>query len=475
MITPVVSPAPEEAPPPPLPAATPPPGDPSAWRAILRLALPLILGTTGHTLMQLLDGVFLARYSEDAIAISGPAGMTGFLFSSLFVGAAGYTATFVAQYRGAGRPERIGPAVWQGLFFSAAASLFVLATAIPAVPLFEWIGHAERLRLGEARFFQIVSLGSCAGIAGAAVSGFFIGLGRTRTLMAIQIGSQLLNAALAPLLIFGPGPFPELGALGAAVASSLAVTAATIGLLALFLGPAARAEFGTGSACRFDPDLFRRLMRFGFPNGLRFFVEMLGWTLFVLFVGRVGERELAATNIAWRINLLAFMPMIGLGTAISTLVGQAQGMGRPDLSARITWRGLAAVQAWMMALGAVFLFAPGPLVGIFAGAEREGAALASLAAVLLRYVAAYCLLDGFNVVFGSVLQGAGDTRFMLRLTLLLYAGFIGSLAWLDRARAGLHAEWTAATIFVMILALAWLLRFLSGRWRGMRVIEDGAE
>ncbi len=80
------------------------------------------------------------------------------------------------------------------------------------------------------------------------------------------------------------------------------------------------------------------------PNGLRFFFEMLAWTMFLFIIGRVGERELAATNIAWRINMIAFFPMIGVSIAVGTIVGHAQGMGRPDDSARCMRRGLVLAQ-----------------------------------------------------------------------------------------------------------------------------------
>ncbi len=479
----IVSPPPEEAPLIAIPAAPHAYGDPSSIRSILMLAVPLTLSTTGHTLMQVLDGLFLANYSEDAIAAIGPAGMMAFTLQSLFLGAAGYTSTFVAQYKGAGRQERVGAAVWQGIYFSLIASAVVIAISFTAPGIFAWAGHEPRLRPLEEDFFKICCWFAPFSIIGSAVAGFFTGLGKVRSLMVAQIGGQILNALLAWLLIFGYGPVPELGVAGAALASGIAQTVVTLSLVIMFLQRNNRRGFMTWSGRQLDAELFGRLLRFGFPNGVRFFIEMLGWTLFIVFIGRIGERELAATNIAWRINLLAFMPMIGIGIAVSTLVGQAQGMKRPDLSVKVAWRGLAVAQTWMMAGALLFVLCPELLVGLFtdgpkgvltflkSGDALAAGSLGAMVVVLLRYVAVYCLLDAFNIIFSSVLQGAGDTQFMLGLNLAMYSVFVCVLAILDAFKMGLHAEWCAATGFVMLLALAFYLRFVWGKWKSLQVIE----
>jgi len=202
---------------------------------------------------------------------------------------------------------------------------------------------------------------------------------------------------------------------------------------------------------------------------------MFAWTGFVFFIGRLGELELAATTIAWRINAIAFFPMIGLSIAVSTLVGQAQGSGRPDWSARCTWRAMGITQVWMTLVACVLIFAPGPLVSLFQSADEmravQSADILGIVVVLLRYVAVYTLLDGFNVIFVGALQGAGDTRWTMIASVIMNMMFLLVLWGLDRFVPRLHAEWTAATIAVMVMALVWLWRFRAGQWRSMRVIE----
>jgi MATE family multidrug resistance protein len=473
--------------------------DLSSYRTILKFGGPLALSMTGLVIMQILDRIFLTWYSEEAVAACGPAGMASWLLASFFVGTAGYTATFVAQYIGAGRPQQCGAVVWQGIRFALWSGALVASAALLGGPLFEAVNHSGSVKHLEIVFFGVMCLGAPVSILGSALSGFFAGRGATRTLMVVQVSGHLLNAVLAYGLIFGNLGLPEWGVLGAATANVAAQTVVAAVLFALFLRKRNRLRYGTGNAA-LNPRLLWQLLSYGLPNGARFAIEMLAWTVFLFFIGRVGqdekgrggELELAATNIVWGINAIAIFPLIGFSIAIGTLVGHAQGRRQPDLAAKCTWRGLAVGQAWMMSCALLFLSAPGPILELFHGRhgmpQERFQELAELATVLLRFVAVYCLVDGFNVILMGALQGAGDTRWTLAVSLLLHLFFLGGLAAVDafhrdwRAalgepwglsgeRFGLYLEWSLAAVFVMLMAVVWMMRFRTGGWRKKQVIE----
>ncbi len=448
---------------------------PASYLGILRLSGPLILSMTGVMIMQYLDALFLAWHSQDALAAIVPAGMAAYMVKSVFLGAAGYTSTFVAQYIGAGRPERVGAALWQGVYFSIAAGLIVASLAPLAGPFFELAGHDPGVREQEAAFFKISCLGAPLIMLNAAASGFWSGRGATLPLMAVHLLSLLLNALLAAVLIFGRFGLPEMGIRGAAVATVAAQGFAATILLVGALSPAHIKTYGTWSGRRIEPALLWRLIRFGAPNGFRFAVEMVAWTLFLFFVGRLGKNELAATNIAWRINGIAFFPLIGLSSAISIVVGQCQGRGDHRLAIKATYRGMIISQAWMMLAAAMFVAIPERLISMFHDPTIEAAGeferVAEIGVVCLRFVAAYCLLDGFNVIFTGALVGAGDTRWTLVAAAVMNVPFVAVLYALLSFGMGVYALWAVATAFVMLQALVWFLRFRSGAWKTMRVIE----
>lgn len=447
-----------------------------SYRSILTLALPLILSTTGTMVMQFLDGLYLSWHSAEAIAALGPAGLASWTVLSLFFGTCSYTATFIAQYLGAKRPGEAGRAAWQGLYCAAASAVVVAIVTFFTAPLFHRVGHAPGVAAGEAIFYSIVNYGAFFVLAGGALTGFFSSCGQTTLVMKVQLASQAVNAVLAYGLIFGKWGLPAWGIAGAALGNVIAQACGFFLFLFFFLSPPNRQTYGTWAQRHFHPALFRRLLRFGFPSGLRMGAEVAGWTVFLLFVGRQGMQALAASNIAWRINGFAFFPLIGLSQAISILVGKAQGAGSPEEARKVTYRGLFLAEGFMVTAGIAFLLFPRALFGLFhpaeAAAGADFAAVLDMGVVLLRFVAAYCLLDSVNIVVMGALQAAGDTRWTFLVTVAGYGFFLFLLFLADRAGLGVYPLWGIATVFVLLIALVWLVRFERGGWRRIRVIQE---
>lgn len=438
----------------------------------------MILAMTGEMLMQFVDGIFMSWHSVDAVAALGPASVASWTVRSPFIGMVGYVSTFVAQYLGAGRPDRVGHAVWQAVYLALGAGALLAALSGTGGVLASWAGHAGAIAALEAEYYRILCWGAPAGLLHVALSGFLSGLGRTRALMAAELVGQGVHGGLAYVLIFGKAGFPRLGIGGAAWATVAGQLAVAMVLAIVFLAPAARRDFSSWAGRKIDTALCRRLVEFGLPSGARFFFDMTAWTLFLVVVGRVGPVELAASSITFRINGVSFFPVIGISTAVSVLVGQAQGAGRPDVAERVVWRGLVITQIWMVGTSLVFVLLPRELLALFhapgaISTAREGA-IAATGVVLLRFVALYGLLDGCNMILMSALQGAGDTRFSLRAMAVANLAFASALLGLDRLAAGVYALWTAATVYVMSVAVMWLFRFRGGRWRAMRVVETPA-
>ncbi|MCY3019894.1 MAG: MATE family efflux transporter [Planctomycetota bacterium] len=450
-----------------------------SYLGICRLAAPLVLATSGFMLMHLLDAIFLARYSEEAIAAQGPASMAGFTVTSLFLGVSGYASTFVAQYVGARRAERAGAAIWQAIYFSGLAAVIVAAVGLLGEPLFRAIGHAPALQRIETLYFQIICFSALLPLLSTTLSSFFVGRGDNTTLMVVQVAGLVLNGVLSYALIFGWLGLPSYGAAGAAVATAIAQGVNAVVLAVLFLRPGHRRRFNTWRARALEWELFKRLIRFGLPAGMRFVIEMIAYTGFLCIVGRLGTTELAATNIAWRINGFAFFPLVGLASAIATVVGNAQGRQRPDVAERNAYRGLLLAEAWTLIAVALFLLLPRHLLLLFGehdhGAEGLAAEKVEMGVMLLRFVALYCLLDTANIIFLGALQGAGDTRWTFAVSATVHVLFVAAMVVCINQGAGLYHLWAVMTVVVMAQTVIWVSRFRAGHWKTMRVIEAPAE
>jgi len=441
---------------------------------LLTLALPLIVSQGFMTVQVFVDTILLSWHDPREMAASFPAVMWFWLLFGLLQVTAGYVSTFVAQYTGAGRPERVGPAVWQGIHFAALAGLLFLLMVPGAPYLIAVGGHTPALQVLEVVYLRCLCFAALPMLVMAAVNGFFSGRGQTWIVLMIEAAGTSVNVALALVLIFGRAGFPELGIAGAGwatVAGSWTSALLAIGLLLL---PEYREEFHTMSGWRLERALFGRLMKYGGPAGAQVFLDVLVFNLFVQLVGRLGEAATGATTLTVRLNMVAFLPMMGLGQAVSILVGQRLGANRPDLAERSAYTGLRWVFGYMCGVAAVYLLIPGVLVGAFKG-DRDPESFAAVAAIvptLLSYVAVYSLADSVNVTFSFALRGAGDTRFVSLLTF--------ALAWpimvvptfvVVRAGGSIYAAWVFATAYILAMAICFYLRFRTGRWKNMRVIE----
>lgn len=444
---------------------------------MLSIALPLIASTVSWTIMIFTDRVFLAWYSPAAVAAALPAGMLSFAVICFPLGLAAYVNTFVAQYHGAGRNERIGVAVWQAIFVGLATVPLAVLT-IPLAPrIIEAVDHDPDVTAYEVDYYQAVCAGEATLVLIAALSAFFTGRGEVRTVMIVDSSAAALNIVLDYLWIFGHAGFPRMGPAGAAWATTAATWLRLAVYTFLWFRPKFRQTYQTLAGCRFDRDLFGRLLWFGFPNGVQYLFEVGSFSVFLMLVGQFGERPLAASNLSFNLNSLAFMPVVGIGLAASTLVGQHLGENRPDLAARSTWSAFALGAALMVPVAALYVFAPHLLLVAYSLNSRPEhfAELEDLASLLLRFVAAYCLFDAMNVILSGALKGAGDTQFVL-LTTLSAALVAGAGCWLGVKvfGLGLYFCWSVLTGWVCVLGLVFLGRFLQGRWRTMRVIERSA-
>ncbi|MDY0166456.1 MAG: MATE family efflux transporter [Thermoguttaceae bacterium] len=447
---------------------------PCGGREVFALALPLVISTGSWSLMHFVDRMFLLWHNTEAMAASMPAGLAHFTLLCFPLGLATYVNTFVAQYKGAGRPERIGLAVWQGVRIGLwVTPLFILL--VPLAPhLFAAAGHHPKLAALEAMYFQTLCFGAGAAVMSAALASFFTGRGQTRVVMVVDVCASLLNIVLDYLWIFGHFGFPAMGIEGAGWATAASQWFKMLVYWWLMMRPVHVERYGLRAGTRFDAGLMWRLIRFGSPNGLHMLVEVTAFTALNLLVGALGPMAMAATTLAFNVNSVAWVPMIGTGIAVATLVGQQLGRNRPDLAARATWTAYWMGTIYMGAMALVYVLVPDLLLlGHRAGTTPDQFdALRDLTVLLLRFVAVYCVFDAMNMIFVSALKGAGDMRFVLLSTMVVSPMPVLAV-WLGISYFGLGLlwSWTVVTGWMTALGIIYLARFLQGRWKTMRVIE----
>ncbi|MCM8762326.1 MAG: MATE family efflux transporter [Candidatus Omnitrophica bacterium] len=445
------------------------------YRELFFLSFPLILSTSAWTIQHFVDRLFLSRYSTEAIAAALPAGLLNGTITSIFTGTATFVSTFVAQYYGAERFEKIGKITWQGLYLSIAGGITMLLLMLFSGFFFTVVGHPAEVAYFEKIYFRILCLGAFPAIASSAIAGFFSGRGHTLPVMWMSFLQTGINIFLDYCLIFGRWGFPKMGIKGAAIATVIA-TFITFGIyLSLFIKDDFNTFYATRKNIGLDFFLFKRLLHFGLPNGIQWFIDMAGFSLFLLFIGRLGLIPLAATNISFNINTLAFMPMIGIGMGVSILVGQKLGKNDVYTAEKSVYSGFHITFFYMGTIALLYVFLPDIFIKPFAPRiyPVDFERIHGIAIILLRFIAFYSLFDTMNIIFASALKGAGDTRYIVKSVALvsLFILVIPSYISVFIFKKDIYTVWIIATMYVIILGFTFFFRFLKGKWKKIRVIE----
>lgn len=447
---------------------------PASFTHCLRIAWPLVLAMTGNALMMFVDRLFLARYSAVSIQAALPAGLVAFMVIALLQNVVAYSGTFVAQYAGAGSRAACARATGQGLWLSLACVPILLATMPLGLWLFDLVGHAPDVLAEEKRYYLSLVVANLALPFGAALSGFFAGRGHTRLVMAANLVGNVANIALDPLFIWGWGPVPELGIVGAGVATAIGqflILAILAGALCL------EPHFATGRRRRvvlaWKAPLAARIVRYGVPNGGHVLLDVGTFTVFTFVTGWLEPIDFAASNIAFAINQLVFAPLMGIGMAAGIVVGQRMGDGDPEGAARggrnCLFIGWAYVLLCLLVIGGLNetilrLFYP-------AGAPFAYAAYVALGRHLIAIFLAWAFFDVLNIVLGGALKGAGDTRFVI-----WWVGGVALLLWMPALfaayalGASIETLWLTMLAYVMVAGGGLLLRFRRGRWKALRLL-----
>lgn len=443
---------------------------PNGYREILTIAFPLILSTGSWSIQQFVDRMFLSWYSEDSLAAAMPAGILNFSFICVFIGTVSYAGTFVSQYTGAKEDRRIGRVLSHSLYLSFIGALMMLLIAPFSPHIFRLIGHDASLQPLETTYFRILSFGALGPILSAAFAGFFTGQGRTWPVMWINIITTAINLILDYLFIFGVGPIEPMGIKGAAIATIIAGFSSIIMYMVLIYTPENRSRFAIDTSWLPDFTFLKRFLHFGLPSGMHFFLEIMGFTGFILILGRLGTEELAATNIAININSMAFMPMLGLGITVSMLVGQNIGSGNPDKAHYATNSAVQLGTAYMVFCALLYILIPKLFIAPFDATES----VANTTIILLRFVAFYALFDTCSILYSHAIKGAGDTHFVMRITtyLSLFVLIIPTFFAVVVYETNLFFPWAFCATFIFSMGMIFLFRFRQGKWKKMSVIEE---
>lgn len=437
---------------------------------VLKIAMPLILASSAHAINLFSDRAMLAWYSEKAVAGSFAAGLTSFTVCCFFFGIISYTGSFVAQYSGAGANRRVGTAVWQGIFLSLIGGALVFTGWFWGEWLFKQFGHTPEVVEEEIVYFKLLSAGGILLFLNTALSCFWSGRGKTGMVMAVSIFITTLNIPFNYALIFGHWGCPELGIAGAAWGTNLSALAGLLVYAWFFFVPkSSRRHFNTCSNI-FDRELLVRMIRYGAPNGVQFFIDLASFNVFIVVLGQYGVAIQAATSVAFALNSIAFTPILGIGQTVAILVGQAVGAGDIPHAKRSVRSARTLTLLYMGLMAILFVVRPEWILWIFSRTSPE---VIHNTKIMLCFISAYLLFDGLFIVYCNAIKAAGDTFFAMVMGASLAAVMLAlPSALLAHFGVSVWIIWMVCVVYVITAGFIFYWRYRGGKWTKMKVIEN---
>lgn len=450
------------------------PGSPPAsftLGALLRLAWPIVLARATQAVIGFFDAFMVAPLGEDALAAATTGAMNTLSLIILPMGTVFILQSFAAQLRGRGELSSIPRYAWYGLVLAAFFGL-VGAASIPAVPwVLGFLDLSRGVHEGMSTYLAIRLLSVAFVVGSEALGNWYGGLGNTRLALIAGVVAMIANVAGNYLLIEPRFGLPGFGIAGAAWAS---VFASALGFGVLLYAFVRKLGYEPSPfGVRLRAAELVRVLRFGLPNGVNWFLEFAAFALFInVVVARLGTTVLAAFNVVFQINAIAFMPAFGVTSAGAILVGEAIGRGQlGEVWPMVRRTGLVAC-GWMGSIALVYFFFPEALMGLFESEAGDNRELLTVGATMLSFAAIWQLFDALGLTFGEALRAAGDTAWCMTARIVLAWLVFTPVAWVAVLVLGGGVSTVMISLIVYIGVLAMVLgwRFASGRWRSIQMV-----
>lgn len=434
---------------------------------IASVAAPVVLAQISQTLMGLVDTMMVGRLGRESLAAVA---VSTLLFSAVAMSIKSVDVavqTFTARRVGQKRHSEVGAVLATAVAISlpVGAVLMVVGLLWPEV-LMRMVSGDEQVRQLGAQYLVFRYLGILPLILYFQIKGMFDGIGWTRIGMIVGVGMNLLNVVLNWVLIFGRWGFPSMGVGGAALASTLSTLMAAAVILMIALRGPFRRRFQIFNRTNYHPELVKPFVSIAWPPAVQTLGIVFGFLIFYSILGEISVLAVAAGNVVMRIAAVSFMPGVGVGAGVQTLVGQSLGRHDPEGARRTAWGGVALSILIMGVLGLFFIIVPVPIMKLFSNQPD----LISAGVPILRLMGLVQVIDAVGLTLSGALRGAGATKAVMVVDVLSGFLLMPPLAWLFGIyfNGGLLGAWIGLLVWFTIYAVALTFLFLRTRWQELK-------
>jgi putative MATE family efflux protein len=435
----------------------------SLGRAIVLLAVPMVLEMCMESLFSIVDVFWVAHLGADAITTVG---LTETCITVLYcialglgMGATALVARRVGEKDEAAAALVAVQAIVVGLLVAAATAALGYANAPNLLRL---MGATEDVvRIGSG-YTRMMFAGSASIFLLFLINAVFRGAGDAATAMRALWIANIVNICLNPCLIFGVGPFPKLGVTGSAVGTTLGRSIGVLFQLWIFASARGRLVI-RAEQLRIDLSVMVKMVRLSVSAIVQYFVQMASWIGVVRIIASFGSAAVAANTLAIRVIVFVLLPSWGMSNAAATLVGQNLGAGKPARAEKSVWRTGFYNALFLGGVGVLFIIFAPQIIALF----TNDPAVAPLAVTGLRILSFGYISYAYGMVVTAAFNGAGDTSTPTMLNLFCFWMCQIPAAWLlaFHTALGPRGVFVAVILGDTLLAVSSILLFRRGKWK----------
>lgn len=439
----------------------------SIGRAIFMLSVPMVLEMCMESLFGVVDIFFVAKLGKEAMAAAALTESTLTILFAIAMGLSMGTTAIIARRIGEKNSEDAGVAAAQALILGSAISAVIgILGAWQAPELLRWMGAEPSVIATGTGYTRTIYGGSATIFLLFLLNAVFRGSGDAAVAMRSLWLANAINIILNPLLIFGIGPFPELGVTGSAVGTTIGRGAGVLFQLFVLFKGEGRVQL-TLAHMKLVPDVMRKLISLSLGGMFQYLVPTGSWTALIRMAATFGTAAVAGYALAVRVVVFVILPSWGMSNAAATLVGQNLGANKPERAEASVWRAGLYNMVFLGGVGLVFLIWAPEIVSRFV----SDPVVISISAAALRIFCAGNVFYAYGMVLTQAFNGAGDTYTPTMINLASYWVLQIPLAYLLAfpLQIGFDGIFIAVPVAESVLAAGAVYMFRKGKWKLQKV------
>ncbi len=439
----------------------------SIRKAIFMLAIPMILEMMMESIFAIVDIAYVSRISVNAVATIGLTESVITLVYAIAIGLSIAATAVVARRIGEKDLKGAREAAMQAILLGIAVAVSIgVVGFLYSKEILALMGGEPDLIAEGYGYTKLLIGGNITIVLLFLINAIFRGAGDASVAMWTLVLSNGLNIILDPIFIFGWGPIPEYGVMGAAIATNIGRGTAVIFQLGILFFGWSRIKLAVSDIV-LRTGVMLNLIKVSMGGIAQFLIGTSSWVFLMRLMSEFGSEVLAGYTIAIRVMMFTFMPAWGMSNAAATLVGQNLGARQPERAEKSVWITGKYNAFFMLAVSLVYLFFATEIIGLF----TDTISVIENGSLCLQVVAAGYIFYAYGMVVSQAFNGAGDTKTPTKINLIAFWAFQLPFAYLasitfELGALGVFLAITLAEVMLSVIAIIW---FRKGHWKKVQV------